>query len=284
MCVGRTRAIVKLRAAIFLGFLAFLAVFVFYRVRITRLGPRCDGTNSLSTNPARKPVIVNRHAANLWEAELHSLGAWEVSGVYYRRTMDRIAQLDAIVAQFDLNGHPFYQDWRMGTLPMEKLRAYAAEYARFVDTIDEGWTTIGETYYAQEEVEHELLWADFQRELGAEGRQANTSTETLVVAARNLMADPASAYGALYAFEAQQPKTSQSKLDGLNEHYSLTEQGKEYFRVHAGDVAEAELLRKRIVELSDDDFAKTKTACAIVCAAMWGALDGVYFTSKMANA
>ena len=33
----------------------------------------------------------------------------------------------------------------------------------------------------------------------------------------------------LYAFEAQQPNTSQSKLDGLKEHYNVGEKGEEYF-------------------------------------------------------
>ena len=33
----------------------------------------------------------------------------------------RIDELDEIVGQFDLNEHPFYQSWRAGTLPIERL-------------------------------------------------------------------------------------------------------------------------------------------------------------------
>lgn len=205
-------------------------------------------------------------------------------GVIIQAPMDRIAQLDAIIAQFDLNAHPFYQDWRMGTLPVQKLQVYAAEYGRFVDTIDEGWTTVGEGYYANEEKAHEVLWADFQAEVGSKPRAMQPATDTLVTASRNLFCDQASAFGALYAFEAQQPLTSQSKLDGLTEHYGMSDKGKEYFRVHAGDIAEAELLRKRIAALSDEEFAQTRTACAVVCAAMWGALDGVYYSPELVNA
>ena len=40
----------------------------------------------------------------------------------------RIDELDAIVRQFDLNEHPFYVEWRAGTLPIERLADYADEW------------------------------------------------------------------------------------------------------------------------------------------------------------
>ncbi|HVL37778.1 MAG TPA: iron-containing redox enzyme family protein [Fimbriimonadaceae bacterium] len=190
--------------------------------------------------------------------------------------MDRIAQLDALIAQFDLNSHPFYQDWRMGTLPIEKLRDYAAEYGRFVGTIAQGWDTVGEQGFAEEERVHERLWAQFQLAISSGAASSRPQTETLVTSARNLFSTAPEAVGALYAFEAQQPHTSQSKLDGLNEHYQVSDAGKEYFAVHASDFAEAERLRHYVAEMSDDEFRKTKAACAVIAAAMWSALDGVY--------
>jgi pyrroloquinoline-quinone synthase len=193
--------------------------------------------------------------------------------------MDRIAQLNALVEQFDLNKHPFYQDWRMGTLPMEKLRDYAAEYGRFVGTIAEGWETIGEQHYADEERVHERLWAQFQLSVGAGSGSKGAQTDALVTAAKVSFAVKPEAVGALYAFEAQQPHTSQSKLDGLKEHYPVDEAGREYFVVHAGDTAEQELLEKVVAGLSDEEFARAKSACALTCAAMWSALDGVYYTA-----
>jgi pyrroloquinoline-quinone synthase len=198
--------------------------------------------------------------------------------------MDRISQLDAIIEQFDLNKHPFYQEWRMGTLPVQKLQSYAVEYQAFIGTIAEGWETVGEENYAEEERFHELLWAKFRADLGANGMANLPSTETLVTAARNLFSDEVEALGALYAFEAQQPHTSKSKLDGLREHYTVGAEGQEYFKVHANDFAEAELIRDRIAALSDEEFARTKTSCAIVCAAMYGALDGIYYSRQLVNA
>lgn len=198
--------------------------------------------------------------------------------------MDRIAQLDRIVAEFDLNLHPFYQDWRMGTLPAETLAHYGAEYGRFVGTIAEGWETIGESHYAEEERVHEGLWTQFRAGIPSNSRPALPSTETLVTAASNLFGTKAEAIGALYAFEAQQPHTAQSKLDGLNEHYSVSDAAKEYFVVHAGDVQEVETLRQYIAGLTDEEFARCKTACTILCASMYSALDGLYFAPTVAQA
>jgi pyrroloquinoline-quinone synthase len=192
--------------------------------------------------------------------------------------MDRITQLDAIVKQFDLNTHPFYTDWRMGTLPTSKLQHYAVDYGRFVGTIAEGWETLGEKAYAAEERVHEGLWADFRADIGAEETRASGAADTLVVAAINAFGKKATAIGALYAFEAQQPITAQTKLEGLNEHYSVSDKGKEYFAVHAEDFNEVEDLKRHIANMSDEEFAQTKTACAVVCSAMWGALDGIYWT------
>jgi pyrroloquinoline quinone (PQQ) biosynthesis protein C len=198
--------------------------------------------------------------------------------------MTRVEQLDAIVKQFELNGHPFYQEWKMGTLPAWMLADYADQYAHFVGTIDEGWETLGQTFYAEEEREHEVLWADFRTAVGSRESGVTPSTDTLVTAAQNLFKTKPEAIGALYAFEAQQPYTSRAKLDGLNEHYSVSEEGKEYFRVHADDVAEVELLKKQAEELTEEEFARAKTACAIVCTAMYGALDGIYRSRQPANA
>jgi pyrroloquinoline-quinone synthase len=197
----------------------------------------------------------------------------------FEKEMTRVEQLDAIINQFDLNGHPFYQDWRMGKLPVEKLRDYSVEYGRFVGTIAEGWDALGESHYAEEERDHERMWASFQTAIVA-GRSSNRpQTETLVTSAKNLFSNKVDAVGALYAFEAQQPNTTQSKLDGLNEHYSISEEGKKYFEVHASDYVEAELLRNYVANMTDEEFARTKTACAVLCTAMWSALDGVYYTA-----
>src|SRR5438874_206121 len=117
--------------------------------------------------------------------------------------MNRVQQLDAIVSQFDLNTHPFYQDWSMGTLPMAKLQRYASEYGDFVACIADGWETLGQKEYAQEERVHEGLWSGFRLALDAPKGGSLGQTASLVTSAKNSFSNGAQAAGALYAFEAQ---------------------------------------------------------------------------------
>ena len=192
----------------------------------------------------------------------------------------RIEELDAIVRQFDLNEHPFYQAWRVGTLPIERLADYAAEWAPVIGVIDQGWERIGYPEYAAEEREHDELWNRFRGALGASGEMRRPQSRTLLAVGEHAFASVPEALGALYSFEVQQPATASSKLDGLREHYAGTvdAEGQRYFVEHAVETDEPAMLAARIEALSDDDFARARTACAIFSAAAWGALDGVYYT------
>jgi pyrroloquinoline-quinone synthase len=192
----------------------------------------------------------------------------------------RIDQLDAIVRQFDLNEHPFYTEWRAGTLPVERLATYADEWAPFIAVVDSGWDRIGYPEYAAEEREHDELWQAFRAELGARGEMTLPHSKTLLAVGEGAFAAVPESLGALYSFEVQQPRTATSKLDGLREHYAGTvgEAGQRYWVEHAVETDEPAMLAARIDALSDDDFARARTACALFSAAAWGALDGVYYT------
>ena len=192
----------------------------------------------------------------------------------------RIAELNAIVRQFDLNTHPFYQAWRAGTLPVERIASYATEWAPFIAVLDRGWERLGEPDYATEEREHDALWSTFRAALGATAPMRRPQSATLLAVGEHAFASVPEALGALYSFEVQQPATAQSKLDGLAQHYAgaVSEAGRRYWVEHAVETDEPAMLAAKIEQLSDDDFARTKTACAIFSAAAWGALDGVYYT------
>lgn len=191
--------------------------------------------------------------------------------------MDRLDSLDAIIARYDLNEHPFYRDWACGSLPIDKMRRYGSDYRGFVSTVAGAWDTLGFPDYACEERFHEQLWARFRSGIGSEDVEPSAQTAALVSCADTLFADPATAAGGLYAFEAQQPRTAQTKYSGLLEHYKLDAETAEYFRVHAGDFAEAQALRKLIKQMPSDKAAQALGACAMVASAMWGALDGIYY-------
>jgi pyrroloquinoline-quinone synthase len=192
----------------------------------------------------------------------------------------RIDELDAIVRQFDLNEHPFYTEWRAGTLSIGRLAEYADEWAPFIGAVDAGWERIGYPEYAAEEREHDVLWGRFRAALSATGQMHRPQSKTLLAVGENAFASIPEALGALYSFEVQQPATASSKLAGLREHYAGTvdADAQQYFVEHAVETDEPAMLASMIDGLSDGEFARAKTACALFSAAAWGALDGVYYT------
>jgi pyrroloquinoline-quinone synthase len=194
--------------------------------------------------------------------------------------MDRLQALRDVLALFDLNRHPFYEDWRCGRLPVDRLAAYAAAFEPFVANVPQGWEAAGRPDYAADERTHHAMWQRFARALDAPQGWQTPQTRTLTRVANDLFQSAPEAWGALYAFEAQQPATSRVKLDGLRAHYHLDDDAQEYFRVHADDWAEARHLQQRLGEVEDAAFARARSACALLGAALWSGLDGVYYLGK----
>jgi len=188
-------------------------------------------------------------------------------------------ELDAVVAKYDLLGHPFYQAWSAGELPQEALASYAAEYGAFVQTVPAGWAAHGDVTTSIEEVQHAVLWERFAQALGTTslGEPRLEATRELVESCKELYQTPATALGGLYAFEAQQPNTAKSKLDGLVEHYAeLPEDVKPYFAVHVNDVHEREWIIERLNALTESDRGAAVAACERVAKALWDALTAIH--------
>lgn len=185
----------------------------------------------------------------------------------------------ASLARWNLLSHPFYQAWSAGTLPVSALAEYARDWGSFVRVIDRGWTTVGKPEYAAEERVHAELWDDFAEALGTKSVDAASIpalAQLRTTAERLFSASEASALGALYAFEAQQPSTSTSKLDGLRAHYNLESKAEYYFAVHQDDYAEAEWIAGAIAQLGDADRKVAESACEELCHALWDGLSGIY--------
>ncbi len=187
---------------------------------------------------------------------------------------------DALVARRSLLQHPFYVAWSQGTLPVPALRDYARDYGAFIRTVVAGWETAGETHIAGIEEGHADVWNHTfaaSLETAVTDEPQTPAVAALVDTARGLFADRASALGALYAFEAQQPYTAQSKLAGLREHYrQLPEPCGEYFRLHTDDFDEPALLAAHMESLPADGQARTVAACERMSIALHDALSGLY--------
>ncbi len=187
---------------------------------------------------------------------------------------------DEIIARRSLLQHPFYLAWSDGTLPVPALKDYARDYGAFIRTVGLGWAAVGETHIAGVEEGHALVWentfaAGLDTAVATEPQIAETVV--LVDTARASFADPVEALGALYAFEAQQPYTAQSKLAGLREHYAqLPACCGEYFRLHEDDFDEPATLATRMDALPADEQARAVAACERLSGALYDALSGLH--------
>ena len=191
--------------------------------------------------------------------------------------MNLEARLDESIARWNLLESRFYQAWSAGTLPVEALRTYAAEYGAFISLIPKGWESHGDTATAAVEREHLGMWSGFAQALGTKVGAAKTpGVRQLCDTADRLFEQRAASLGALYAFEAQQPATSRSKLRGLREHYHLPRHGETYFEVHADDEDEPRMLLDRMKEMSPEDQETAVAACQETSQALRAALDGLY--------
>lgn len=178
--------------------------------------------------------------------------------------------------EYNLLDHPFYKAWNEGILAKEQLAVYGRQYGRFVELIAHGWQKIGEASIAEEEELHYLLWQNFYESLQASTADKEIKEVTdLVNSVKQSYQSYGGAIGALYAFEAQQPETSLSKLQGLEKCYASWKVDKTYFEVHAGDLEEPALLEQKYHVLSADEKLQAQEACEQTCIQLWNALTGI---------
>lgn len=162
--------------------------------------------------------------------------------------MDIIKRIDEMIEEQSLLKHPFYQMWSDGKLTQESLAGYSKEYFQLVKAVPSFMTPIiekapdsvlGELIAnQQEESDHVKLWTGFAVELGVSEDELMpytglTKTRKAVSDLNELMNTYEGGACAMYAFEKEIPKISQTKLDGLAEFYGMTsDEATEYFKLH----------------------------------------------------
>lgn len=213
---------------------------------------------------------------------------------------NHLAQIDAQVAAKHLLTHPFYLAWTRGELTKDALTDYAQQYYHHVAAFptylsavhakcDDQPTrrTVLQNLIDEEAglPNHPELWLQFAESLGttaAEVRNARQQPETaaLIDTFRSVCSNGETAEGlaALYAYESQIPSVSESKIDGLQKHYGMTDpKSYEYFSVHIDAdrehaAAEREMLQQHV---NDDNAAGVKASVDRVLNALWNLLSGV---------
>jgi len=162
--------------------------------------------------------------------------------------MNLIKQIDKIIEERSLLKHPFYQMWSDGKLSLDSLAGYSKEYFQLVKVVPSLMTPIiekapnsvvGELIEnQQEEFTHINLWIKFAGELGISEEKlihynGLEKTRKAISELSRLMNTYEGGACAMYAFEKEIPKISQTKLDGLKEYYGMSStESTEYFKLH----------------------------------------------------
>jgi pyrroloquinoline-quinone synthase len=193
--------------------------------------------------------------------------------------MDLKELLNEGIDRWALLRHPFYQAWESGKLPLKALQSYAREYGAFISQLPLGWETVGDPATAREEREHAELWQKFASGLATQIGVAHLNgVVELMAKSERLFATPAAALGALYAFEAQQPATAVTKLEGLRKHYNLPASAEPYFVTHSSNQHEAAKLLELIAALPAAERQAALRGCEEMSEALWNALTDIYDT------
>ncbi|MBI2643677.1 MAG: iron-containing redox enzyme family protein [Nitrosarchaeum sp.] len=183
--------------------------------------------------------------------------------------MNLIKRIDEMIEERSLLKHPFYQMWSDGKLTLDSLSGYSKEYFQLVKAVPSFMTPIIEKApdsviselidNQQEESIHIQSWIKFAGELGVseyelihyEGLE---KTRKSVLELSKLMNTYEGGACAMYAFEKEIPKISQTKLDGLAEFYGISnENATEYFKLHTeADIRHAASWKNILEKTSTD--------------------------------
>ena len=186
--------------------------------------------------------------------------------------MNLVEKINEMIEERSLLKHPFYQTWSDGKLTKEALAGYSKEYFQLVKAVPGFMTPIiekaPESVVAelienqQEESDHIKPWISFAGELGISEEELTSYTGTektrkAVAQLQELMNTYEGGSVAMYAFEKEIPKISQTKLDGMAEFYGMTnDEATEYFKLHTeADIRHAAAWRN-ILEKSSTDYDK----------------------------
>ena len=180
-----------------------------------------------------------------------------------------IKKIDDMIEERSLLKHPFYEMWSDGKLTLESLAGYSKEYFQLVKAVPGFMTPIIEqapdnvinelVANQQEESEHIEPWRKFAGALGIdnntlENYEGLPKTKQAVADLSKLMNSYEDGACAMYAFEKEIPKISQTKLEGLAAFYGITsDQATQYFKLHTeADIRHAASWRN-ILENSKSD-------------------------------
>ena len=191
--------------------------------------------------------------------------------------MNLIKQIDQMIEERSLLKHPFYEMWSDGKLTLESLTGYSKEYFQLVKAVPEFMTPIIEkapesevnelVSNQKEESDHIRPWIKFAVSLGVSQDELMQyeglpKTQQAVSNLSELMNTYEGGSCAMYTFEKEIPKISQTKLEGLAEFYGVSsDDATEYFKLHTeADIRHAAAWRHILENTSTDNDNLIKIA------------------------
>jgi pyrroloquinoline-quinone synthase len=208
---------------------------------------------------------------------------------------------ELISKEYSLLNTKFYSAWSAGTLPVSALQEYAEQYfhheknfPRYLSTIhskceDENVRQVILENLIDEEKNiksnHKELWLRFAESIGCDrenviNSKINEETQQML----NLFFDCAnkstiSGIAAMFAYETQVPEVYQSKIDGLKQYYTLSnDKGDEFFKIHLEmDKWHSNQWANILNNLNEDQQREAKHSAIAACKAMINFLDGIKF-------
>jgi pyrroloquinoline-quinone synthase len=173
--------------------------------------------------------------------------------------MNIVERIDSEIEKRSLLKHQFYQQWSEGKLTIDHLKGYSKEYFQLVKAVPgmveniAGFSSNDDLAgNAKEESDHVAPWVRFALALGVTreelvGYEGDPKTIAAVEAMKKLsLSSFEEAVAAMYAYEAELPKISRSKIDGLKTFYQMDSgDATNYFEIHEeADVRHAQVWRE----------------------------------------
>lgn len=181
-----------------------------------------------------------------------------------------IQKIDELIEQHSLLKHQFYQMWSDGKLSQESLSGYSKEYFQLVKQVPSFVASVAK--YApksnleelranqKEESEHIVPWTRFAKALGVPEKELEKyegleKTKKAISEISSLMGSLEGGAAAMYALEKEIPKISQTKLEGLNKFYGITDyDATQYFELHKeADIRHAKTWQKILERNSQNE-------------------------------
>jgi len=215
--------------------------------------------------------------------------------------MSLFSVIDRVLEERNMLHHPFYKAWNNGSLTQEMLKDYACQYYHFVKDFPRMVSAVHSNtpdLAARQELlrnlideeqgneNHPALWMKFATAMGASEAELDRTiplptTTALVGTMMNTCRQGSFQEGlaALYAYEAQIPEVSRTKIEGLKKFYGITNTDAiKFFTVHQeADVYHSRSEREMIEKNTPPELAEAvQRASTETTEALWRFLDGVY--------